>query len=78
LSSAHHPFSSRFDDSLSSNTIVNGKRPLSFEALFPLGYNDLQTKVMKDTPSSFYHINVNINKRVKEYRGMEIIIVIYL
>jgi hypothetical protein len=33
---------------------------------------------MNDTPSSFYHINVNINKRVKEYRGMEIIIVIYL
>jgi hypothetical protein len=23
------------------NTIVNGKRPSSFEALFPLGYNDL-------------------------------------
>jgi hypothetical protein len=28
------------------------KGPLSFEALFPLGYNDLQTKVMKDIPSS--------------------------
>jgi hypothetical protein len=28
------------------------KSPLSFEALFPLGYNDLQTKVMKDIPSS--------------------------
>jgi hypothetical protein len=26
--------------------------PLSFEALFPLGYNDLQTKVMKDIHSS--------------------------
>jgi hypothetical protein len=25
---------------------------LSFETLFPLGYNDLQTKVMKDIPSS--------------------------
>jgi hypothetical protein len=24
----------------------------SFEALFLLGYNDLQTKVMKDVPSS--------------------------
>jgi hypothetical protein len=24
----------------------------SFKALFPLGYNDLQTKVMKDVPSS--------------------------
>jgi hypothetical protein len=27
------------------------KSPSSFEALFPLGYNDLQTKVMKDIPS---------------------------
>jgi hypothetical protein len=35
------------------NTIVNGKRPSSFEALSPLGDNDLQTKVMKDIPSSF-------------------------
>jgi hypothetical protein len=26
-------------------------RPLSFETLFPLGYNDLQTKVIKDIPS---------------------------
>jgi hypothetical protein len=26
--------------------------PSSFKALFPLGYNDLQTKVMKDVPSS--------------------------
>jgi hypothetical protein len=31
---------------------VNGKSPSSFEALSPLGYNDLQTKVMKDVPSS--------------------------
>jgi hypothetical protein len=28
------------------------KIPSSFEALSPLGYNDLQTKVMKDVPSS--------------------------
>jgi hypothetical protein len=27
------------------------KGPSSFEALFPLGYNDLQTKVVKDIPS---------------------------
>jgi hypothetical protein len=59
------------------NTFVNGQRPSSFEALHPLGYNDLQTKVMKDTPSSFYHINMNINKRVKEHRGMKILIVVY-
>jgi hypothetical protein len=47
------------------NTNVNGKRPSSFEALFPLEYNDLQTKVMKVTPSSFYHVNMNINKKSK-------------
>jgi hypothetical protein len=35
------------------NTIVKGQGPSSFEALYPLGYNDLQTKVMKDKPSSF-------------------------
>jgi hypothetical protein len=27
----------------------------SFEALFPLGYNDFQRKVMKDVPSSFQY-----------------------
>ena len=27
----------------------------SFEALFPLGYNDLQMKVMKDEPSSLQY-----------------------
>jgi hypothetical protein len=31
---------------------VHVLRPLPFDALFPLGYNDLQTKVMKDIPSS--------------------------
>jgi hypothetical protein len=31
---------------------VKCQYPSSFEALFPLGYNDLQTKVMKDIPSS--------------------------
>jgi hypothetical protein len=28
----------------------------SFVALFPLGYNDFWTKVMKDIPSSAQHI----------------------
>jgi hypothetical protein len=28
------------------------KSPSSFEALFPLRYNDLRTKAMKDIPSS--------------------------
>jgi hypothetical protein len=63
-------------DQEQGNTIVNGWRPLSFKALFPLGYNDLQTNVMKDTPSSFYHINMNINKKMMEYGWMKIVIVI--
>jgi hypothetical protein len=29
---------------------------LSFEALSPFGYNDLQTKGMKDKPSSSQHV----------------------
>jgi hypothetical protein len=33
------------------NTIVKGQGPSSSEVLSPLGYNNLQTKVMKDTPS---------------------------
>jgi hypothetical protein len=35
-------------------TMVKG--PSSFEAIFPLGNNDLQTKVMKDIPSSSQYI----------------------
>jgi hypothetical protein len=37
----------------------------------------IQTKVMKDTPSSFYNINMNLSKEMKEYRGMKMIFVIY-
>jgi hypothetical protein len=33
---------------------------LSFEALSPLGYNDFQTKVMKDVPSSFQYIIMKV------------------
>jgi hypothetical protein len=33
---------------------------------------------MKDTPSSLYNINMNISSKMKEYRGMKIIFVIYL
>jgi hypothetical protein len=33
---------------------------------------------MKDTPSSFQHINVNANKKAKEYERIKIIIVMYL
>jgi hypothetical protein len=36
------------------NTIVKDKGPSSSEALFPLGFNDHRTKVMKDMPSSSY------------------------
>jgi hypothetical protein len=32
------------------------KGPSSIEALFPLGYNDLQKKVTKDIPSSSQYI----------------------
>jgi hypothetical protein len=32
--------------------------PSSFEALFPLEYNDLWTKVVKGIPSSMQHIMV--------------------
>jgi hypothetical protein len=35
------------------NTIVNYYGPSSSEALSPHGYNDHQTKVKKDIPSSF-------------------------
>jgi hypothetical protein len=34
-------------------------------------------KVMKDTPSSFEHINVNVNKKANEYKEIKIIIVMY-
>jgi hypothetical protein len=36
--------------------MVKALRPSSFEALSPLGYNDLQTKVMKEVPSSSQYI----------------------
>jgi hypothetical protein len=45
------------------NTIVKGQGPSSFKALFPFGYNDLQTKVKKDTPSSFIVIRLHRNSK---------------
>jgi hypothetical protein len=36
------------------------KSPSSFKALFPLGYNDLQTKVTKDVPSSLQYILMKV------------------
>jgi hypothetical protein len=36
--------------------ILMVKGPSSFEALFPLVYNDLRTKVMKGIPSSSQHV----------------------
>jgi hypothetical protein len=63
-----HLFSNATDQE-QGNTIVNGKRPSSFKELFPLGYNDLQMKVMKDVASSSQYdnmnINVNMNKNVR-------------
>ena len=40
---------------------VNRLSPSSYEALFPLGYNDFRTKVVKDVPSSKQHINEERN-----------------
>jgi hypothetical protein len=39
---------------------VNGQRPSSFEALSPSRYNDLQTKVMKDIPSSSQYVIMKV------------------
>jgi hypothetical protein len=39
-------------------TIVKSQRPWSSEALYPLRYNDFQTKVMKDKPSLFIIMRV--------------------
>jgi hypothetical protein len=44
------------------NTNVNGKRLSSFEALYPLGYNDLRTKATKDIPSSHQYIKTRVCK----------------
>jgi hypothetical protein len=34
--------------------------PSSFETLFPLGYNDLHKKVMKDIPSLSQHMSIKV------------------
>jgi hypothetical protein len=36
--------------------LLNVKSPSSFEVLFPSGYNESWTKVMKDIPSSVQQI----------------------
>jgi hypothetical protein len=36
--------------------MLNVNAASSFEALFPLGYNDPQMKVMKNIPSSSWHM----------------------
>jgi hypothetical protein len=36
------------------NTIVKDKGPSSSKEMFPFGFNDHRTKVMKDMPSSCY------------------------
>jgi hypothetical protein len=30
---------------------------------------------MKHIPSSFQHVNVNVNKKVKEHKGIKVIII---
>jgi hypothetical protein len=57
-----HLFSNGVDQE-QGNTIVNYYGPSFSEALFPHGYNDHQTKVMKDLPSSFYCVKRNTNER---------------
>jgi hypothetical protein len=34
-------------------------------------------KVMNDIPSSFQHVNVNVNKKVKEHKEIKVIIIMY-
>jgi hypothetical protein len=53
-----HLFSNVVDQE-QGNTIFKDQGPSSSEALSPLGYNDLQIKVMKDMPSSFIIIRVH-------------------
>jgi hypothetical protein len=36
------------------------KKPSSIKALSPLGYNDLQTKVMKDIPSLSQYVIMKV------------------
>jgi hypothetical protein len=50
LHSVDHLFSNVVNQE-QGNTVVNGQRPSSSEVLSPLGYNNLQTKIMKDIPS---------------------------
>jgi hypothetical protein len=51
------------------NTIVKGQGPSSSEVLSPLGYNNLQTKVMKDTPSWFMRIRIHKSNQCNPYIG---------
>jgi hypothetical protein len=41
------------------NTIIKYSGPSSFEALSPFGYNDLETKVMKDISLSLARMRVH-------------------
>jgi hypothetical protein len=45
-------FSSAMNQEQGNTENVKCQSPSSFEALFPLGHNDLRTKVMKDMPSA--------------------------
>jgi hypothetical protein len=44
-------FSNAMSQEQGNTKNVKRQSPSSFEALFPLGYNDFRTKVMKDIPS---------------------------
>jgi hypothetical protein len=53
---------------------LNDKCPSSFEALFPFGYNNLRTKVMKDIPSSLRYMIVKMRNTWNTKDSMNIYI----
>jgi hypothetical protein len=71
-----HLFSNVVDQE-QGNTIVKDQGPSSSEALSPLGYNDLQTKIMKDVPSSFIIIRVHRDSECNPSAHSHIYFVMY-
>jgi hypothetical protein len=55
--------------------MVKGLRPSKHYFLSDIMI--FRRRVMKGIPSSFQHMNVNINKKVKKHKGIKIIITIY-
>jgi hypothetical protein len=55
--------------------MVKGLRPLKLYFLSDIMI--FRRSVMKGIPSSFRHMNVNIKKKVKEHKGIKIMMTIY-